>query len=450
MGILDQEKVDRIKRLLKWHQRGMTISDLASEMKINRNLVAKYLDMLLIAGQVEMQVIGAAKVFFLSRRVPISALLEFSSDLVIVVDHDLRILQVNEQVPLLLETVREALIGKTIENIDNPFIQTLLKSWTARNPQEKGESISETGCILQGDERHFRIKQVPTAFEDGSDGITFIIEDITSRKKYEEMLRISEARYRGLVQSSGEAILGSDPDGTIISWNPAAERVFGFKEGEIIGKPMNLLVPGEGQKDLSGVLKRVHQGESIRRHEMKMMRKGGAVLDILITISPILGEYGTVTGASSIARDVTGEKMEQYLREHEDQYRTLVEDLNVGVYRSTGDPRGRFVWGNTALLHILGYTTITDLQDIPVIDVFSDPAARLELLGELQNKKFVKNRVLNLRRPDNTPISVSVTALAEFDENRNVVFINGIVQDITHFTNHNTGLLEIPGNQQAV
>ena len=114
---------------------------------------------------------------------------------------------------------------------------------------------------------------------------------------------------------------------------------------------------------------------------MKMIRKGGAVLDVLITISPILGEYGAVTGASSIARDITGEKMEQYLRDHEDQYRTLVEDLNVGIYRSTGDPRGRFVWGNTALLNILGYTTMTDLQDVPVIDVFSDPVARLELPG---------------------------------------------------------------------
>jgi PAS domain S-box-containing protein len=172
---------------------------------------------------------------------------------------------------------------------------------------------------------------------------------------------------------------------------------------------------------------------------MKMMRKGGAVLDVLITISPILGEYGAVTGASSIARDITGEKMEQYLREHEDQYRTLVEDLNVGIYRSTGDPRGRFVWGNTALLNILGYTTMSDLQDVPVIDIFSDPAARLELLDELQKKQFVKNRVLHLRRPGGAPINVSVTALAEFDENRNVVFINGIVQDITHFTNHKTG-----------
>src|SRR5512138_2099041 len=107
MGVLDQEKVDKIKRVLKWHQRGMTISDLASEMKINRNLVAKYLDMLLISGQVEMQVIGAAKAYFLSRRVPVSALLEFSSDLVVVVDNDERILQINEQVPLLIEETKE-------------------------------------------------------------------------------------------------------------------------------------------------------------------------------------------------------------------------------------------------------------------------------------------------------------------------------------------------------
>ena len=439
MGVLDQEKVDKIKRLLKWHRRGMTISDLASEMKINRNLVAKYLDMLLIAGQVEMQVIGAAKVFFLSRRVPISALLEFSSDLVIVFDSDQRILQVNEQVPLLLETEKEAIIGKTIHELDNPFTHALEASWTARNPQEKCESVSDVDCVIRGEEHNFRAKQVPTAFEDGSDGLTIIVEDITTRKKYEEMIRISEARYRGLVQSSGEAIIGNDPDGNIISWNPAAERLCGYREEEVLGRPMSILVPAGSLDDLTDILKQVHQGDAVRRHEMKMMRKGGAVLDVLITISPIIGEYGAVTGASSIARDITGEKMEKCLREHEDQYRTLVEDLNVGIYRSTGDPRGRFVWGNTALLNILGYTTISDLQDVPVIDVFSDPAARLEFLDDLQKKHFVKNRVLHLKRPDGAPISVSVTALAEFDDQRNVVYINGIVQDITHFTNLNTG-----------
>ncbi|MGB7788596.1 PAS domain-containing protein [Methanoregula sp.] len=121
----------------------------------------------------------------------------------------------------------------------------------------------------------------------------------------------------------------------------------------------------------------------------------------------------------------------QYLRRHEDQYRTLTEDPDVGIYRSTGDLRGRFVWGNTTLLNFLGYHSISDLREVPVIDVFNEPDARLELLEELRKNRFVKNRVLHLKKPDGTPFSVNVTALAEFDENSNVVFINRIVQDVS-------------------
>jgi PAS domain S-box-containing protein len=434
MGVLDQDKVDKIKQILKWHQRGMTISDLASVTKMNRNLTAKYLDMLLISGQVEMQLIGAAKVYFLCRRVPISALLEFSSDLVIVIDAEHRILQVNEQVPSLLNGKKEDLIGKQLGEINIPFIRTLHMSQTGHASLPGAERITEFSCPVQGEERSFTVKRVATAFEDGSEGFTFIIEDITSRKKYEDMLKISEARYRGLVQSSGEAIIGTTADGRITSWNPAAERLYGYSGDEVIGKSMQELVPPGDHKELDAILQRVGLGESMRRHEMKMIRKGGAVLDVLVTISPLVGENGSIDGSISIARDITGEKMEQYLREHEDQYRTLVEDLNVGIYRSTGDSHGRFVWGNTALLNILGYHTISDLQDVQVIDVFSEPDARRELLNELRCNRFVKNRVIHLKRPDGTPISVSVTALAEFDENQNVVFINGIVQNISPFT----------------
>ncbi len=287
--------------------------------------------------------------------------------------------------------------------------------------------------MIRGDDRYFWIKQVPTAFEDGSDGVTFIAEDVTSRKKYEEAIRISEARYRGLVQSSGEAIIGNDPDGTIVSWNPAAERLYGYKEGEVLKKPFRMLLSEAASADMDAILKRVAQGETVRRLEMRMLGKGGALLDVLITISPIIGENGVVAGASSIVQDITGEKMEQYLRKHEDQYRSLVEDLNVGIYRSTGDPRGKFVWGNTALLNILGYHSITDLREVLVIDVFDEPDRRLELLDELRKNRFVKNRMLHLKKPDGTPLCVSVTALAEFDENQNVVFINGIVQDLSRF-----------------
>ena len=183
MGVLDSEKVDRIKRILKWHPRGMTISDLASDMKMNRNLVAKYLDMLLVSGQVEMQIVGAAKVYFVSRRVPISALLEFSKDPVIVTGSDRKILQVNEPVITLTGMSRDTLLLHLPEEIDNPFLQLICSSGKSRDPHATGEHVCDLSCGIHGEDCHFRIKQVPTAFEDGSDGFTFIAEDVTGRKK---------------------------------------------------------------------------------------------------------------------------------------------------------------------------------------------------------------------------------------------------------------------------
>ena len=432
MGNLDQEKITRIKQILKWRPRGMTISDLSSQMKLNRNLVAKYLEILLISGQVEMEEIGPAKVYFLTQRVPISTMLEFSSDLVIVVDTDGRILQVNEHVPALLNTKREALTGVRVQDIDNPFIHNLWSSVKEHDTHSKSEDTTFSSTV-QGELRHFRTKQVPTVFENGSEGYTYIIEDTTTQKKDQVMLEISEAKYRGLVQSSGEAIIGLTTDGGLVSWNPAAELLFGYSEEEILKKPVHILVPPDLQGVLEVFLTRLKQGQCIHRYDMNMVRKDGTTMNTLMTLCPIRGENDHIVGASSIIRDITSEKREQHLREYEDRYRTLVEDLNVGIYRSTAEPGGRFVWGNTALLDILGYNSLQDLGEVNVMDIFSKPNGRLELINELQRIGFVKNRILHLKRRDNTPITVSVTALAEFDQQKNLIFINGIVQDITTF-----------------
>jgi PAS domain S-box-containing protein len=286
---------------------------------------------------------------------------------------------------------------------------------------------------------------VPTVFENGSEGYTYIIEDTTTQKKFQDMLEISEAKYRGLVQSSGEAIIGMTINGGLVSWNPAAELLFGYTEDEILKKPVHILVPPDLQGVLEVFLTRLKQGQCIRRHDMNMVRKDGTTMNTLMTICPIRGENDLIVGASSIVRDITSEKREQHLREYEDRYRTLVEDLNVGIYRSTAEPGGRFVWGNTALLDILGYNSLQDLGEINVMDIFSKPSGRLELIDELQKSGFVKNRILRLKRRDNTPIMVSVTALAEFDQQKNLIFINGIVQDITPFQEP---LTELDGQQE--
>ena len=129
-------------------------------------------------------------------------------------------------------------------------MQLICTCGNSRDPHATGEHVSDLGCVIHGGECHFRIKQVPTAFEDGSDGFTFIAEDVTSRKKYEEMLRISEARYRGLVQSIGEAIIGTAPDGSITSRNPAAEHLYGYKETDVLTKQITDLLSGKSRSEL--------------------------------------------------------------------------------------------------------------------------------------------------------------------------------------------------------
>ena len=189
------------------------------------------------------------------------------------------------------------------------------------------------------------------------------------------MLEISEARYRGIVKSSGEAIIGTTKEGVIVSWNPSAERLYGFTESEAAAKTLNLLVSEENRGDIDALLKGIAQGDCIQRREIKMRRKDDSMIEVQMTICPMKGENEAIVGASAVVRDITREKVEQHIREQEDRYRTLVEDLKVGIYRSTGDPRGRFVWGNTALLQILGYQSIVDLHGIDVVDVFSNQAA---------------------------------------------------------------------------
>ncbi len=233
MAVLDQERVDSIKKHLRWNPRGLTISDLTSKLDLNRNLVAKSLDMLLISGQVEMEVIGTAKVYFLSHRVPISTMLEFSSDYVIVLDTEQRILQVNEPVLTLLHEKRESLVGKTTSEIMNPFFCCLPTIEPAENGRVADEKITELSTVLNGEPLHFRVKQVPTAFEDGGKGVTFIIEDITAKKTFEETLQLSESRYRGIVEDQTEFITRFRPDGTLIFMNDSYARYLGRNPADL-------------------------------------------------------------------------------------------------------------------------------------------------------------------------------------------------------------------------
>jgi PAS domain S-box-containing protein len=130
------------------------------------------------------------------------------------------------------------------------------------------------------------------------------ITDITERRRMEEM----RVRLASIVQSSEDAILSKTIGGTITSWNPGAQKLFGFTAEEAVGKPMRLIIPDDRLDEESRNLARISRGEIVEHFETTRRRKDGVLIDVSVTISPIKEPGGRVVGASSIARDITGQK----------------------------------------------------------------------------------------------------------------------------------------------
>ena len=127
-----------------------------------------------------------------------------------------------------------------------------------------------------------------------------------------------------IVESSDDAIIGKTLDGIILSWNPGAQRIYGYSADEVIGKHISILVPPDRPDEIPQILERLRKGERIDHFETVRMRKDGKWIDISLTISPIKVATGRIIGASTIARDITERKrMEEELRQQQKAIREL-------------------------------------------------------------------------------------------------------------------------------
>jgi PAS domain S-box-containing protein len=125
-------------------------------------------------------------------------------------------------------------------------------------------------------------------------------ENATLQRSREALRRLA-----AIVESSNDAIIGKTPDGTILSWNPAAERIYGYTATEMIGRSIFVIVPPDRTEELSQMLARTRQGERIEHYETVRVCKDGRRIDVSLTLSPIKDERGAITGVSTIARDIT-------------------------------------------------------------------------------------------------------------------------------------------------
>lgn len=135
--------------------------------------------------------------------------------------------------------------------------------------------------------------------------ILLTIEDITERKDAE----IALARLAAIVECSDDAIIAKNLNGVIETWNRGAERLFGYTAAEAVGQPVTLLMTPDRVDEEAVILGRLRQGEHIEHYEAVRRRKDGQLLDVSLTISPIVDEHGQIVGASKIARDISERKL---------------------------------------------------------------------------------------------------------------------------------------------
>lgn len=129
-------------------------------------------------------------------------------------------------------------------------------------------------------------------------------QDITARKEAE----VINARLSAIVQSSDDAILSKDLNGIITSWNRGAQNIFGYTPDEVIGKSITILIPTDRADEEPTILERIRRGERIDHYETVRRRKDGSLIDVSLSVSPIIDEGGAIIGASKIARDITQRK----------------------------------------------------------------------------------------------------------------------------------------------
>jgi PAS domain S-box-containing protein len=133
------------------------------------------------------------------------------------------------------------------------------------------------------------------------------------------------AYLASIVRSCDDAIVGETLDGTIISWNGGAERLFGYSASEMVGRSIEPLLPSYRPDQFLQALQAVHDGQGVQRLETVRIRKDGTPVEVSLTVSPIKDEAGRVIGVSTVARDITSRKREEHERLE------LIQELTVAL-----------------------------------------------------------------------------------------------------------------------
>lgn len=257
---------------------------------------------------------------------------------------------------------------------------------------------------------------------------TGIVRDITHRKELQHVQRLQQA----ILQSSDDAIVSKTLAGIITSWNSGAEKIFGYRADEAIGQSMRLVIPDEQINEEAEILAKIARNEKVDHFETVRRRKDGSLIEVSVTISPVIDEHGTVIGVSKIARDITARKhTEEGLHASSQLVKAIYETIADGII--TIDSQGIVRSFNVAAERIFGQTAagtigrpMTMLMPPRYREAHSEGLARLRAGGARRVAGIVEVAGL---RADGSEFPLEL-ALTEMQTAGRTMFV-GVIRDIT-------------------
>ncbi|MEJ6010877.1 PAS domain S-box protein [Novosphingobium aquae] len=169
-----------------------------------------------------------------------------------------------------------------------------------------------------------------------------------------------EALYAAIIESSDAAIIAKSLDGTVLTWNAGAERIFGWTAEEMVGHTIRRLLPDDRQHEEDEILARISRGERISTFETERVRKDGTRVQIAVLISPVVGQDGSIVAASKMARDITAEKqLRETLQTTEQRFRLMADNISQLAWIAEAD--GAIHWYNQRWYDYTG-TTLEEMD----------------------------------------------------------------------------------------
>jgi len=220
-------------------------------------------------------------------------------DIILFVRLDGQIVEANAAACAAYGYSRDELLALSISDLRDPATQAAIPT---QMQQANAEGILFETTHRRKDGSSLPVEVSARGAQIGHERLVLsIIRDISERRR----TALERRRLAAIVESSNDAIIGKGLDGIIHSWNAGAERIYGYTAEEVIGRSIDLLVPPDRPSELAEILDRLARGESIDNNETIRVRKDGTRIPVSITISPIKDADGVISGASTIARDIS-------------------------------------------------------------------------------------------------------------------------------------------------